>query len=129
MNEWNWRQAARCRTADADALFVRGRQQRGAGGFCHSCPVRTECLAYALDERIEAGVWGGMTERERRAVLRQRPQVQSWSMLLQAARTAFYTAVVDGGVVDSGAVGRGPVDSGAVDGGAQRRATDEQAAA
>ena len=42
------------------------------------CPVRTECLADALDNRIEFGVWGGMTERERRALLRRRPNVSSW---------------------------------------------------
>lgn len=92
---WNWRVAARCGTGDADALFTRGRHQREARSFCHSCPVRTECLAHALDERVERGVWGGMTERERRAVLKQRPQVQSWSQLLGAARAAHYTARVD----------------------------------
>jgi WhiB family redox-sensing transcriptional regulator len=51
-----------------------------------SCPVRTECLADALDNRIEFGVWGGMTERERRALLRRRPGVGSWSRLLETAR-------------------------------------------
>ena len=51
-----------------------------------SCPVRTECLADALDNRIEFGVWGGMTERERRALLRRRPNVLSWRRLLETAR-------------------------------------------
>ncbi len=41
------------------------------------CPVRFECLAEALDNRIEWGVWGGMTERERRLLLRQRTDVPS----------------------------------------------------
>lgn len=54
--------------------------------MCFGCPVRTECLAEALDHRIEFGVWGGMTERERRALLRRRPDVQSWQGLLQQAR-------------------------------------------
>lgn len=84
----NWRTAARCRTADAEGLFVRGARQREARGFCRTCPVRTECLAHALDERIEFGIWGGMTERERRALLRLRPDVESWSTLLLAARDA-----------------------------------------
>ena len=84
----NWRAAARCRTADAEGLFVTGARQREARGFCRTCPVRTECLAHALDERIEFGVWGGTTERERRALLRSRPDVTSWTELLFAARAA-----------------------------------------
>jgi WhiB family redox-sensing transcriptional regulator len=48
--------------------------------------VRTECLSEALDNEIEWGVWGGMTERERRALLRRRPNVTSWRVLLEAAR-------------------------------------------
>lgn len=88
----NWRRAARCRTEDAEGLFVTGARQREVRGFCRTCPVRTECLAHALDERIEFGVWGGMTERERRALLRSRPDVRSWAELLFAARDAHVTA-------------------------------------
>jgi WhiB family transcriptional regulator, redox-sensing transcriptional regulator len=84
----NWRAAARCRTVDAEGLFVTGARQREARGFCRTCPVRTECLAHALDERIEFGVWGGTTERERRALLRRRPDVVSWAELLSAAQAA-----------------------------------------
>jgi WhiB family redox-sensing transcriptional regulator len=51
--------------------------------------VRTECLADALDNRIEFGVWGGMTERERRALLRRQPHVLSWRHVLEAARDSF----------------------------------------
>jgi WhiB family redox-sensing transcriptional regulator len=89
---WNWRAAARCRTTDADALFITGAQQREARMFCRTCPVRTECLAHALDERIEFGVWGGMTERERRSLLRSRGEVGSWYDVLTDARTAYYSA-------------------------------------
>jgi WhiB family transcriptional regulator, redox-sensing transcriptional regulator len=88
---WNWRVAARCRTADADELFVNGARQREAKLFCRTCPVRTECLAHALDRRVEFGVWGGMTERERRSLLRERPDVTSWADLLHDARVAHYT--------------------------------------
>lgn len=82
----NWRESAQCITADPDALFVRGALQHEAKRLCRSCPVRTECLAEALDQRIEFGVWGGMTERERRALLRRRTHVVSWRDLLETAR-------------------------------------------
>ncbi len=91
---WNWRMAARCRTADAEGLFVTGAHQREARQFCRTCPVRTECLAHALDQRIEFGVGGGMTERERRALLRSRPRVRSWVELLCAARDSHYATEV-----------------------------------
>jgi WhiB family redox-sensing transcriptional regulator len=96
---WNWRVAARCRTADAEGLFVTGARQREARVFCQSCPVRTECLAHALDQRIEFGVWGGTTERERRALLRGRPEVASWAELLFEARSAHAARASGGGEV------------------------------
>lgn len=83
----DWRRRAACRDGDPDRLFVRGAAQREVKGVCFGCPVRTECLAEALDNRIEFGVWGGMTERERRALLRRRPDVESWHSLLDAARS------------------------------------------
>ncbi|MCL2464652.1 MAG: WhiB family transcriptional regulator [Micrococcales bacterium] len=61
-----------------DALFVEGSAQREARAICRTCRVRLECLADALDSRADFGVWGGMTERERRALLRRRPEVRSW---------------------------------------------------
>ncbi len=73
-----------------------GARQRDARRFCFVCPVRTECLAHALDQRIEFGVWGGMTERERRALLRARPAVRSWARLLGEARSAHYAGATSG---------------------------------
>ncbi|WP_406066306.1 WhiB family transcriptional regulator [Streptomyces sp. NBC_01077] len=75
-----------CKTTPADDLFVQGAAQNRAKALCTGCSVKAECLAYALDERIEHGVWGGMTERERRALLKRRPTVQSWARLLETAR-------------------------------------------
>jgi WhiB family redox-sensing transcriptional regulator len=86
MDQGDWRISASCRNEEPDELFVRGAEQRKAKLVCLGCPVRTECLAEALDNRIEFGVWGGMTERERRALLRRRPDVLSWRELLDAAR-------------------------------------------
>ncbi|WP_210408142.1 WhiB family transcriptional regulator [Allokutzneria sp. NRRL B-24872] len=85
-SQGDWRVDASCRDEDPDQLFVRGAEQRKAKTVCMGCPVRTECLAEALDNRIEFGVWGGMTERERRALLRRRPDVDSWVELLDEAR-------------------------------------------
>ncbi|HEX2499250.1 MAG TPA: WhiB family transcriptional regulator [Actinomycetes bacterium] len=84
----NWASYAACRTADPDDLFVQGAAQNRVKSLCLRCPVRTECLADALDNRVEWGVWGGMTERERRALLRRRPNVTSWRELLEQAREA-----------------------------------------
>jgi WhiB family redox-sensing transcriptional regulator len=77
----------RCVSWDRARRTVRPRrEQHRAKQVCQSCPVRTECLAEALDNQIEWGVWGGTTERERRALLRRRPNVTSWRRLLEAAR-------------------------------------------
>ncbi|MEJ2579209.1 MAG: WhiB family transcriptional regulator [Kineosporiaceae bacterium] len=86
VNTHEWAARGACRTADPDSLFVQGAAQNRAKSVCMSCPVRTECLADALDNHIEFGVWGGMTERERRALLRKRPNVRSWRRLLDTAR-------------------------------------------
>jgi WhiB family transcriptional regulator, redox-sensing transcriptional regulator len=45
--------------------------------ICADCPVKPACLEYALHNRIEHGVWGGASERERRRIARQRRSVQS----------------------------------------------------
>ncbi len=93
--EWvaDWRGQGLCATADPDALFVQGKAQRAAKAMCKGCPVMAECLADALDNRTEFGVWGGMTERERRALLRRRPEVQSWTLILATAKSRAGQAV------------------------------------
>ncbi|MFC5172574.1 sigma-70 family RNA polymerase sigma factor [Streptomyces sp. NPDC102402] len=85
----DWSSLAACRTTDPDELFVQGTAQLRAKEVCTGCQVRTECLADALDNRVEFGVWGGMTEQERRALLLRRPTVSSWRRLLQTARTEY----------------------------------------
>ena len=79
-----WVSKARCRSTDPDKLFVRGAAQKKAAVICRHCPVIIECLADALDNRMEFGVWGGMTERQRRSLRRLHPEVVSWAEFLAA---------------------------------------------
>jgi len=85
----DWTSVAACRNTNPDELFVPGAAQNRVKSVCMRCTVRTECLADALDSATEWGVWGGMTERERRALLRRRPNVTSWRDLLQTAREEY----------------------------------------
>jgi WhiB family transcriptional regulator, redox-sensing transcriptional regulator len=74
----DWEDLAACRAADADLFFAPGgTQEYRAKAVCRACPVRFECLAYALRHRVEHGVWGGLTDRERRKVL-NRSHLASW---------------------------------------------------
>ena len=86
-----WVAQARCKDIDPDELFVRGAAQRKAASICRHCPVLLQCRADALDNRVEFGVWGGMTERQRRALLKQHPEVRSWADFF-AQQIERYTA-------------------------------------
>ena len=62
-----WRELAACRGTDLDVFFPeRGESAGPARQVCARCPVREPCLEYAVRNRITHGVWGGLTERERR---------------------------------------------------------------
>ena len=90
VQDGHWTALAECGTGKLapDALFVEGAAQREARTVCTGCPVRLACLADALDNRMDFGVWGGMTERERRALLRRRPEVRSWRLELVGTEPA-----------------------------------------
>lgn len=81
-----WVAQAACKNADPDELFVRGAAQRKAAIVCRHCPVALECGADALDNAVEFGVWGGMTERQRRALLKQHPEVTDWREFFESQR-------------------------------------------
>ncbi|MEU8952578.1 WhiB family transcriptional regulator [Streptomyces sp. NPDC048489] len=83
----SWVTQGACRSVDPDFLFVESSAQNEAKSICAGCKVRTECLAYALDNKMQHGVWGGMTDRERRTLLRRRPGVASWKTLFAESRT------------------------------------------
>lgn len=68
-----WQERANCLGVDPDLFFPeRGASTREAKGVCRGCEVRVECLEYALDNGEKFGIWGGLSERERRRVRRQR---------------------------------------------------------
>jgi hypothetical protein len=73
-----WQALAACQGADLSLFFApnyfevgpaKGNREAKAKLICRSCPVRTDCLSYALDTGEEHGVWGGLNERERRRLL------------------------------------------------------------
>jgi WhiB family redox-sensing transcriptional regulator len=66
-----WAAEAKCLNADPDVFFPeKGGSTREAKRICGECPVRAECLEYALEEDERFGIWGGMSERERRKLKR-----------------------------------------------------------
>jgi WhiB family redox-sensing transcriptional regulator len=69
----SWMQAGLCRHAPPTTFFPSdGVGVEVARRICAACPVQEQCLEYALVERIDHGVWGGTSERERRRILKQR---------------------------------------------------------
>lgn len=68
-----WMDYGLCAGIDAELFFpARGQSTNEAKGVCARCPVREPCLDYALTHGIKHGVWGGLSERERRRVRRAR---------------------------------------------------------
>ena len=66
-----WAPDARCLQADPDTFFPeKGGSTREAKRICQQCGVRSECLAYALENDERFGIWGGLSERERRKLKR-----------------------------------------------------------
>jgi WhiB family redox-sensing transcriptional regulator len=68
-----WMHHGHCRSLSPSEFFPSdGVGVERARRICAECPVKAECLEYALTFRIDHGVWGGCSERERRRILRQR---------------------------------------------------------
>ena len=67
-----WQDRALCAQTDPEAFFPeKGGSTREAKRVCRSCEVRAECLEYALEHDERFGIWGGLSERERRRLKRQ----------------------------------------------------------
>lgn len=65
--ELGWQTEALCAQTDPEAFFPeKGGSTRDAKKVCSSCTVRSECLEYALQNDERFGIWGGLSERERR---------------------------------------------------------------
>lgn len=73
----DWREGAACRDEDPELFFPvsdvgpGARQAEEAKSVCARCPVRAACLSFALDNKLDHGIFGGTTERERRNLLRR----------------------------------------------------------
>ncbi len=71
---WNnaWMALAKCRDMDPSLFFPSdGGGERAAQRICAVCPVKLSCLEYSIDNRMDDGVWGGTSARERRFLLDQ----------------------------------------------------------
>ena len=70
-DDQGWQDRALCAQTDPEAFFPeKGGSTREAKRVCRSCEVRAECLEYALEHDERFGIWGGMSERERRRLKR-----------------------------------------------------------
>lgn len=68
----DWVELAACRGSRTSQWFpARGESLRPLREICDACPVCADCGAYALDHGIKHGVWGGLSERERRLIRRE----------------------------------------------------------
>ncbi|MGB5756677.1 MAG: WhiB family transcriptional regulator [Acidimicrobiales bacterium] len=73
MLDTSWQEFANCLGVDPDLFFPeRGASTREAKEVCRGCVVRPDCLEFALANGEKFGIWGGMSERERRRIRRQR---------------------------------------------------------
>ncbi len=69
--ELGWQDRALCAQTDPEAFFPeKGGSTREAKKVCRACEVRAECLEYALEHDERFGIWGGLSERERRRLKR-----------------------------------------------------------
>ncbi|RIK16783.1 MAG: WhiB family transcriptional regulator [Acidobacteria bacterium] len=78
----DWRDRAACLDEDPELFFPIGntgpalQQIEEAKAICRTCPVINECLKFALENGQDAGVWGGLSEDERRALKRRKARAR-----------------------------------------------------
>lgn len=79
-NGLDWQEAAKCKGRNSEIFYPqRGVPTASAKSLCKDCRVKQECLEYAIvhDERF--GIWGGLSERERKKVIRERRRMAAAS--------------------------------------------------
>ncbi|MCB1031241.1 MAG: WhiB family transcriptional regulator [Acidimicrobiales bacterium] len=82
-----WQDLANCLGVEPDLFFPeRGASTREAKEVCKGCVVRDECLEYALSNGEKFGIWGGLSERERRRIRRQRAMARRTALEVEAAK-------------------------------------------
>ena len=89
-----WQYRAACRGAELKVFFPdRGKSAEPARQICASCPVRQPCLEFALRHAITCGIWGGLAERDRRALRTRQAGAarQERDAAIAAASAAGYT--------------------------------------
>ena len=93
-----WRDRAACRGADLHVFFPgRGESAEPARQICARCPVREPCLDYAISHGIVHGVWGGLAERDRRALRTRHVSAarrERDEAITTAAATGYTTAAI-----------------------------------
>lgn len=73
MSSPEWMVRGACVGVNTDVFFPpRHMSATTAKAICATCPVKPECLDYAIGERIEFGIWGGTSQNERRVLIRER---------------------------------------------------------
>jgi len=69
----SWQDQSSCRGANAELFFPeRGASTRKAKAICMACDARVECLEFAIQQSEKFGIWGGLSERERRKIRKER---------------------------------------------------------
>lgn len=73
----HWQESALCAQTDPDIFFPeKGGSTAPATSICSQCEVRAECLEYAISNDIRHGIWGGMSDNDRRRISRERKRAR-----------------------------------------------------
>lgn len=83
VEKWEWQLLGSCRGEDTELFFhpegergpSRARREAAAKAVCGTCPVRSPCRVHALASHEPYGVWGGLSEHEREAILGEQAAV------------------------------------------------------
>lgn len=84
--DWMFHPDRPCATRNPEDWFPTEHREKAAKKLCDGCPVRTACLDDALANRIDYGIWGGLTPRERRQIIRRNDP--NWRAVERAAGVA-----------------------------------------